>query len=579
MNPLYPIYTEKTECQDCYKCVRACPVKAIQIKDGHAAVVEKMCIMCGNCVTVCPMKAKRVRSDVVRAKQIVKRKERVFVSLAPSYVSEFHGIATGKLITAIKKLGFSGVSETAVGAEEVSAHVAEMIDARNNTIIISSACPSVVEFIRKYRPNFTRRITPLLSPVLAHGKILKELYGESTGVVLISPCIAKKKEAEEFPHYLDLALTFEELKTWLNDEKIVIDECEADSDGFILGKTKEGALYPVDGGMIAGIKANIKKKDPQPFYMAVSGIENLEKTLEGIEALEKEKTVFLEFLACEGGCVNGPMTRERTKTGLKRFQVIEESGYIDAEKERKTRFPIEREITTDEQARATYSTEEITEFLRSLGKFTDKDELNCSGCGYDSCRDLAKAYLDGRAERTMCVSYMRKLAQKKANALLQTMPSGVVIVNEKLHVIECNRNFAKLMGSDILELYDATCGLEGADVKKIVPFVNLIEHVFNGGCERLEQEVKKEGTILHVSIFAIEAKTLVGCIIQDITAPAVQKEQVIAKSQAVIQRNLETVQKIAYLLGENAAESEVLLNAIIKSFVPGKIKKGETDEE
>ena len=106
-NPkLYPIYTELTECRDCYKCVRVCPVKSIQVADGRATVVRDRCITCGKCVDVCPSHAKKIRTDVQRAKSLIESKKRVFVSLAPSYVSEFPKTADA-LLVALRRLGFS----------------------------------------------------------------------------------------------------------------------------------------------------------------------------------------------------------------------------------------------------------------------------------------------------------------------------------------------------------------------------------------------------------------------------------------------------------------------------------------
>ena len=71
MNHTYPVYTIEAECQDCYKCVRHCPVKAIQVRDGHAAVIPEMCVACGNCVEVCPVKAKQVRNGTGRARRLL----------------------------------------------------------------------------------------------------------------------------------------------------------------------------------------------------------------------------------------------------------------------------------------------------------------------------------------------------------------------------------------------------------------------------------------------------------------------------------------------------------------------------
>ena len=153
MNHTYPVYTIEAECQDCYKCVRHCPVKAIQVRDGHAAVIPEMCVACGNCVEVCPVKAKQVRNGTGRARRLLAETVPVYVSLAPSWVSEFRGVSAAQLVRALKELGVAGVSETALGAQLVSAEIARELDGGSPGLLLSSACPTSVDFIRKYLPN------------------------------------------------------------------------------------------------------------------------------------------------------------------------------------------------------------------------------------------------------------------------------------------------------------------------------------------------------------------------------------------------------------------------------------------
>ncbi|MGE4490687.1 MAG: 4Fe-4S dicluster domain-containing protein, partial [Kiritimatiellales bacterium] len=92
MNKVFPVYTVEAECQDCYKCLRQCPVKAIKVEQGRAAVIPDACIACGRCVEVCPAGAKRIRDDLGRTRYLLNRKKKVYVSLAPSYAGAFPGI-------------------------------------------------------------------------------------------------------------------------------------------------------------------------------------------------------------------------------------------------------------------------------------------------------------------------------------------------------------------------------------------------------------------------------------------------------------------------------------------------------
>lgn len=210
---------------------------------------------------------------------------------------------------------------------------------------------------------------------------------------------------------------------------------------------------------------------------------------------------------------------------------------------------------------------EILQGLRRLGKTAPEDELNCGGCGYDSCRSLAEALLEGRAEPNMCVSYMRKLAMNKANALIRSMPAGVVIADENLFIIECNRRFAETLGGDTPEVFEAKPGLGGADLAKVCPELrSLFARGLEQDLDALRKDVRVGDRILRLTVFTVELGRIVGGVLQDITEPAVQREQIISRAQEVIRKNVTTVQQIAFLLGENAAETEMMLDSLSSSF-------------
>jgi iron only hydrogenase large subunit-like protein len=569
MDRLPPIYTEKHECQDCYKCVRQCPVKAIKVQDAYATIVAEMCVFCGHCVAICPNTAKHVRNDLPRARQLVKLPARVFVSLAPSWMTEFADIPAPHLIAALKKLGFTGVSETALGAQQVSAHVAQTLREHPGKMLLSSACPTVVAYIQKHRPHLAPSVTALLSPLLAHCRMLRRQYGETIAVVFIGPCIAKKIEADENPGLLDIALTFEDLRTWLAAERIDPRSLEPDAeDFFVPQEAEEGMLYPVDGGMIAGIKAHCAVDDAT--FMSFSGLGAVESALAGLEDRDTADGLFLELLACEGGCINGPKVAKTGNTVVKRHRVLASARFPEEQVvPRLAEIDIHRPIVPLLFNQSPATETQISEVLRSIGKRSIEDELNCGGCGYDSCREFGKALLAERAERAMCVSWMRQLAFKKANVLIHKIPSAVVIVDARLTILECNEAFVGITNS--LQAALSPSDLEGHSLDAVLPFANLFASVLKKDIDIIDRDIRFHDTILHLSIFTIDPHAVVGAILQDITRPAVQKEQVIKRAREVIQKNLVTVQKIAYLLGENAAESEVTLNSIIESFSPAKI--------
>lgn len=566
MVSLPPIYTEKRECQDCYKCVRQCPVKAIKVQDACATIVTEMCVFCGHCVAVCPNAAKHVRDDLPRARQLVRLPGRVFVSLAPSWVTEFADVPASHMIAALRRLGFAGVSETALGAQQVSAHVAQALDTQPERVLISSACPTVVAWIQKHRPHLTASITGLLSPLLAHCRMLRSRYGTNMAVVFIGPCIAKKIEADDHPDLLEVALTFEDLRLWLTAERIDLRSLTTEpEDVFLPHSAEEGVLYPVDGGMIAGIRVHCGVDDAA--FMSFSGLGAVEKALDGLEEMEPGSGLFLELLACEGGCINGPKVTRCGSTVTKRRRIL--TGSRLPEEGRVPRHPeidIHRAIVAQPLDQPPTTETGVSEVLRSIGKRSLEDELNCGGCGYDSCREFGRALLAGRAERAMCVSWMRQLAFKKANVLIHRMPSAVVIVDGDLRVLECNAAFTAIITAR--HPASVPADIEGLSLVTLLPFHSLFASVLKNDLDIIDRDIRFLDTILHLSVFTIEPHAVVGAILQDITRPVVQKEQVIKRAREVIQKNLATVQKIAYLLGENAAESEVTLNSIIESFSP-----------
>ncbi|MDC7231574.1 MAG: [Fe-Fe] hydrogenase large subunit C-terminal domain-containing protein [Sphaerochaetaceae bacterium] len=585
---IHPIYTELTECRDCYKCVRGCPVKAIQVKDGSAVVVKDRCIYCGHCVDICPSHAKKIRGDLARVRQFVQSGRKIFCSLAPSSAAEFP-FSTDSLVVALTRLGFSGVSETAIGAHLVNQAIEMYAESHEgNCPWISTACPTVVQTVKKYYPSLVDQLSKVPSPLQCHSAYLRALYGEEIGVVFIGPCIAKKVEADQSPGYPDFALTYEELNAWLLAEHIDLEQIEREISlapsivpSLVPCRAGKSTLYPVEGGMIASLKWG---SDPfQTHAVAISGMNQVIGTLSGMEK-EGGNTAFLELLACEGGCINGPVSNQGRSSASKkslssrytRNRITDQGPVFDGDAAFVAKLLeqgyslIEKHTAEAERPVSSFvsphSEEEIDQALKLLGKRDVSDELNCGGCGYNSCREMAIAYLDGMAEMEMCVTKMRKEAQSKMDVLLRTIPVGVVIVDDQLQIVDCNSNFLKLFGDIDFPLEPSQLNLVfGLPVKRFVPFYEKFNNQFTSPSVQ-QYRLHYKDTFLKVTFFSVEKQHLVGALFEDITTPTVRRETVVKKAEDVIQRSLETVQQIASLLGENAAETEIMLNSLIDAF-------------
>jgi len=569
MNHSYPVYTVENECHDCYKCIRHCPAKAIRLKDGSASVIPELCVACGYCVKICPAGAKRIRDDLSRAKFLLTRKNKVYVSLAPSWRSTFPHLSMGQMADALRKLGFAGVSETALGAQEVSARTARIMKDGNPGIYLSSACPAAVDFIRKYIPEHAANIIPVTSPALTHARQLRQLYGNEIGIIFIGPCAAKKQEADRHPELLDLALTFTVLSQWLEENGI--DPAAGNGDGatFVPTPAEEGKIYAIEGGMADTVR------DPAATdccYLTISGLSNLDQILGGKVPDTAGKKVFIECLACDGGCINGP---GMPQGGGKLEDIIriaaECPGHhssLDRQAEVLPPEPFPAAPVSDPAP----SEAAIKAALAAVGKYTVADELNCGGCGYQTCRGFAQAVISGKAEASMCLSHLRKLAQKKSNALIKYIPAGVVIFDRQLNIIECNRRFAELFDDSTVLAYEARPGMSGVDLRPMVPFAELFDACLTTGGEITRENYLVHDRILDISIFTVEPHQIAGAVIQDVTQAELHREQIAQKAREVIQKNITTVQRIANYLGEHMAETEILLREVASGYQNPKPK-------
>ncbi len=213
-----------------------------------------------------------------------------------------------------------------------------------------------------------------------------------------------------------------------------------------------------------------------------------------------------------------------------------------------------------------FSEQEILGALNTVGKTSAADELNCGGCGYDSCREFAKAMLDGKAERQMCVSYMRRVAQNKATVLLQKIPYGVVMMDEKGKIIESNSAFADLLGDEARELFSNRPRLEGAALGKLVPFARYFDTVIKTGADSIDKDITFNNRQLQLSVFTIQKHKIVCGIIHDMSRSLSQMDAVVSRLRKVMLDNMATAQKAAFLLGENVSQTETMLNSVIALF-------------
>ena len=159
-------------------------------------------------------------------------------------------------------------------------------------------------------------------------------------------------------------------------------------------------------------------------------------------------------------------------------------------------------------------------------------------------------------------------ASDMMNNMLEKLPTGVVIVDNNLKILHSNLSFINIAGEDAKTISEVIPGLSGADLKTLLPFnlYNMFSFVLKEDQPVVSKDVYIEERMLNISIFPIKKNRMCGAILRDLYSPEVQGEEVTSRVSEVIDKNLEMVQKIGFLLGEGAAETEQMLNSIIESY-------------
>jgi PAS domain-containing protein len=417
--------------------------------------------------------------------------------------------------------------------------------------------------ISKHLPHLTPRITPIASPALTHCCLLRELFGADISVIFIGPCAAKKNEADENPGIMNLALTFAELDQWLAGENIRPALLEPEEeDVFLPADAAEGALYPLEGGMAETMR-HYGCPDSVRIH-SLSGLSSLKNLLERARQSCLDIPLFLEGLACQGGCVNGPCST-RDPAPLEGMLAVRARARIGSAGSRNGLY-VGRVYRPAAVSAPKWTESDMRRALARVGKAKADDELNCGGCGYETCRQFAHALLAGDAEPSMCVSHMRAVARRKANALLHCMPAGVVIVDEGLRIVESNEAFARIFGEKWTRRWQDNPGLADIPVEAVFPCGNLLRAALRAGGEIRRERLVAENRFLSVVIFVIEEHKTVGAIVEDVSPGEIRRDRIARRAREVINRNIATVQEIASRLGEHMADTEILLSSIADDY-------------
>lgn len=547
---------KKSNCKNCYKCIRHCPVKSIRFSGNQANIIGDECILCGQCFVVCPQNAKEISDSTERVKYFITSGEKVYASIAPSFVANY-GVGIDSITEALKKLGFAGAEETAVGATIVKTEYERLIREDKRDILISSCCNSVNLLIQKYYPKALEYLADVLSPMQAHCQDLKNRYN-GCKTVFIGPCVSKKEEAARYDGYTDDVLTFEELTNWFKEAGITLEKT------IDANNQSRARLFPTTGGILR----TMRERDPNYTYLAFDGVENCKEALE--EILEgKLHNCFIEMSACAGSCANGPVMEKYKKSPVASAMAINKyAGSEDFAVTQPDKSEVHKKMTMLDTKTSMPTEEEITAILRKMGKTRPDQELNCGSCGYETCRQKAIAIYRGKADISMCLPFLKDKAESFSDNIISSSPNAIIALNENLEIQQINKaalhlmnipRASDVMGEQIIRLLDPTEFIEVMQNNK--PVHNERKYL-------TEYDKFVEQTVIYDSEYRI-----VICLMRDVTEEEkakVRKENV-GKTTAdiadkVVENQMRIVQEIASLLGETAAETKVALMKLKESI-------------
>ena len=557
------LLSKTTDCRSCYKCIRVCPNKAISFQNGRATIINEDCIYCGRCFLSCPQGCKKIRDDKALALALLKEGN-CYASLAPSFIASFPGVGLEGMEEGLKKLGFSGVQETAVGAKLVKDEYDRILSSKETDVLISSCCSSLNLLIQKRYSELLPFLANVPSPMEAHAKALKKEH-PGCKVIFIGPCIAKKEEADTSSLGPDCVLTFLELASLLEEKEVELPKTGEKKEPNSLTR-----LFPCEGGIV---KSMATKKEGYS-YLSLSGASNCLKALEEV-ASGKVHHAFLELSVCPNSCLGGPAHCQTSEGPLESLIALERfAGEKDFETHTLTSNELKKEFPNLHREPKSISEEEIEEVLRKIGKASKKDELNCSSCGYPTCREKAKAVILGKANLEMCLPYLMEKAVSLGSDIVEYSPNGILVLNEDLIIQLSNPAMASLLQ------VGSPSALLGHKIDEFID-PTLFCLALSGEGTRLKKIELSNGKIAEATIHYDPKYHIVIASLRDVTDHELRKkrhledaERTAKVTSEVIEKNMETVQQIAQLLGESAASTKIALSALSKTL---QEKKGGGD--
>ncbi|HXE95448.1 MAG TPA: sigma 54-interacting transcriptional regulator, partial [Dongiaceae bacterium] len=357
---------------------------------------------------------------MVKTQEMLSSGSPVVAVLGCSFPAFFHALRPGQLVAALKSLGFSEVHEGAYGARMIAGSYRDTLKTSKKPLI-SSHCPAVVDLIERHYPTLVPNIIPIVSPMIAMGRFIKNILGEETRVVYVSTCIAAKFEIQgEASNAIDVVLTYQEIDKLFKNRGITpASLAEMPFDGV---DPDAGRLFSLTGGPLKVFDIQTNFQDNE--NISAEGEAHTIGIIRDLAA-GRISPAFVDLRFCDGGCVDGPARDKEFNHFFKRKLIVCHNNakplYDTAAHYRRASVMTDlcRSYSDKSLKLPTPGKDDIKRILQSTHKFTQGDELNCRACGYNSCREHAVAVYQGLADIEMCLPRNMQLIEEERGRLMQ----------------------------------------------------------------------------------------------------------------------------------------------------------------
>ncbi len=517
------------KCIGCNKCISVCSCMGAcvsHVVDGtnRIDVDSDKCIACGACFDVCEHHAREFEDDTERFFEDLKKGERISLLIAPAFKANYPS-EYGKVLGGLKKLGVNRMISVSFGADITTWGYLNYIERYGFTGGISQPCPAVVGYIERYIPELIPKLFPVQSPMMCAAIYARKQMGITDKFAFISPCIAKKMEIEDQNNggYISYNVTFDHLMKYIREHHIsgenVTDEVEY---GL-------GSIYPTPGGLKENVYWFLGES---VFIRQIEGEKHMYEYLErNKDKIAKDKTpyLFIDALNCGNGCICGTaVEEEKSHTDdalcalLKiREEVKKDKGMSAWAKKLSPKQRLKKlnqqfkdldlsdylRKYTDRSAQCTYqepNAAQLSEIFASMNKNTAKEQtIDCSACGYQSCRQMAAAIFNGFNRKENCIHYVKSVVQiekDRAEELTEVVKAEKQEVeNGRKRVLEAvnaiNEEFATLyqsvddMAAGNENNANESTGISG-DIQEVFSFCENLSNAMSD-IEKLLEELSK----------------------------------------------------------------------------------------